>query len=94
MTLSVEVRHVARLVTLCGCTREMGVQVPMPPSIVIALRADPTVNIFLDDASLHVLLEDEAFERRTFERDHIERPNPGLIVGVYHERKETKRRAR
>ncbi len=79
----VEVRYVARLVTLCGCTREMGIVVPAPHAVRVALRPDPALAMQLDDASLHVLFEDEPVQVRTFTKHGIERPSPDLVVVVY-----------
>jgi hypothetical protein len=84
------VYRVVRLITRCGCTREMDYgEEAFPPSLSVPLTMTRMDQVLaMDDATLLHLFADEK-HHRVFARQHVERLGPGKVVGVYIERGET-----
>jgi len=88
--MTVPVRRAVRLLTRCGCSREMDYgEAPFPPSLSVPLTLSTVEQVLaMDDATLLHLFTDER-QHRVFARTHVERLGPGTVVGVYVERGET-----
>lgn len=76
---------VARLITRCGCTREVQQGTPFPELLRVPLTMDVPTVLRLDDGTLFELFADEG-THRAFVLDHVERTTAAKVVGVYLEK--------
>lgn len=74
-----------RLVTRCGCRREIQQGTPFPALLKLPLTMDVPAVLRLDDGSLLELFADEG-SHRVFVLDHVERERASLVVGIYMEK--------
>lgn len=84
------VRSIARLVTRCGCSRELTQAPPFPPVLRVPLTIDVASLLRLDDGSLLELFADEG-THRTFTLEAVNRERADLVVGIYREKGRTSR---